>query len=158
MTLYEMTEIARKLYAMFEADQIDEQVVSDTLEGIGIDEKLEDYCKVIRQFEAEAEVYKAEKDRFSAKEKKARKAVERLENAILRYLISAGKDGQKSGVFEVKRSQSRSANIVDASVIPAQYRKPQPDSIDVAGVRKALLNGEQVAGAVLQVNENLSIK
>ena len=158
MTLYEMTEAAKTLYAMLENDEIGEQVVADTLEGMGVGDKLEDYCKVIRQFEADAAAYKAEKDRFANKEKRAKKAVEKLENAIIRYLIAVGKDEQKSGVFEVKRKQTKTANIIDASVIPVQYRKPQPDAIDKASIRTALLNGEQVTGAVLQINESLSIK
>ena len=158
MTLYEMTEAAAHLYAMLEAEEIDEKVVADTLEGMGVGDKLEDCCKVIRQFEADAVAYKAEKERFADKQKRAENAVLRLKNAILGYLLATGKEKQKCGVFEVKRVESKAVNITDENVIPVNFRSPQPDKIDKAGIRKALLTGEQVAGAELQINNNLSIK
>lgn len=158
MTLYEMTNYAKELYALLEADEIDEQVINDTFEAMGVGDKLEDYCKVIRQFEADAAAYKTEKDRFADKQKKAESAVVRLKDAILSYMLATGKEKQKCGVFEVKRGQSKAANIFDEKSIPDAYRIAQPDKIDKASIRKALLNGEQVAGAELQINDNLSIK
>lgn len=158
MTLYEMTEYARLLYEMLQADEIDEETVRDTIEAIGVQDKLEDYCKVIRQFEADAEMFKAEKGRIEAKQKRAENAVARLKNTILLYMNTTNTDKQKCGLFEVKRGQSKAVNITDESLIPAEYKVAQPDKIDKANIRKALLNGEQVAGAEIQVNENISIK
>lgn len=43
MTLYEMTEAARQLKALLEADEIDEQTFSDTIEAIGADDKINAY-------------------------------------------------------------------------------------------------------------------
>lgn len=63
MTLYEMTANAIYLYDLLSNGDIDEQTVNDSLEGMDVAGKLEDYCKVIRQFEADAAAYKAEKDR-----------------------------------------------------------------------------------------------
>lgn len=51
-TLYELTEVSRQLIELFENEEIDEQTLQDTLEAIGVEGKLEDYCKVIRQLEA----------------------------------------------------------------------------------------------------------
>ena len=158
MTLYELTAAGAQLYALLGDEQIDEQTVADTLEAMGVGEKLEDYCKVIRMFEADAAAYKAEKERLSAKQKRAENAIERMTNAISAYLAAVGKTEEKCGVFNVKVSQSKAAQIVDANAIPAQWRKPQPDKIDQAGIRKALIAGEKIAGAVLQINNNVNIK
>lgn len=158
MNLYEMTTAGAELYALFMDGEIDEQTVEDTLAAMGVGDKLEDYCKVIRQFEADAAAYKAEKDRFDEKKKRAEKAIERMQNAIAAYMQTVGKSETRVGVFDIKVSQSKAANIIDANLIPAEYRKPQPDKIDQAGVRKALMNGEQIAGAVLQINNNVKIK
>ena len=158
MTLYEMTTAANELYALLEADEIEESVVADTLEAMGVADKLEDYCKVIRQFEADAVSYKAEKDRFADKQKRAENAVLRLKQAILNYLIVAGVEKQKCGVFEVKRGQSKAVNITDENIIPVEYRVAQPDKIDKSSIRKALLAGEVVAGAEIQLNDNVNIK
>lgn len=158
MTLYELTAEGAQLYALLEDEQIDEQTVNDTLEAMGVGDKLEDYCKVIRMFEADAAAYKAEKDRFAAKLKRAENAIERMEKAISAFFAAVGKTEEKCGVFNIKVSQSKAAQIVDVDAIPAQWRKPQPDKIDQAGIRKALIAGEEIAGAVLQINDNVRIK
>ena len=158
MTLYEMTAAALELYAMLGAEEIDEDTVNDTLEAMGVGDKLEDYCKVIRQFEADAEAFKAEKERFVAKQKRAENAVLRLKGAVKAYMTATGKTKEQCGVFDVKVSQSKAVNILDEAAIPEAYRVPQPDKIDKAGLRKALMAGEAITGAELTVNENISIK
>ena len=158
MTLYEMTETANYLYRLLEDGEIDEQTVEDSLEGLGVDDKLEDYCKVIRQFEADAEAYKAEKDRFAEKQKKAEKAIERLNERIKTYMAVTGEDKKKCGVFDIKLSTSKKVEIVDEAKIVDAYLKPQPAKVDVAAIRAVLMNGGEVAGAVLQTNTNIKIK
>lgn len=158
MNLYEMTETAKYLYRLLEDGEIDEQTVTDTLEGLGVGEKLEDYCKVIRQFEADTAAYAAERARFAAKEKRAEKAIERLQKAVTNYMEVAGKDEQKCGVFDIKISRSKAVSIVDEKKLSGLYLKPQPAKIDVAAIRAVLMNGGEVAGAVLQINTNIKIK
>lgn len=158
MNLYEMTQAAMQLYAMLADEEIDEQTVTDTLDAMGVGDKLEDYCKVIRQFEADAAAFKAEKDRFAAKQKRAENAVLRLKSAMLTYMQTAGEDERQCGVFDVKVSHSRSVNVTNESLIPATYRKPQPDAIDKAGLRKALFAGEVIEGAELVTNDSINIK
>ena len=158
MTLYEMTETANYLYRLLEDGEIDEQTVADSLEGLGVGDKLEDYCKVIRQFEADKAAYAAEKARFADKEKKAEKAIERLKKAITDYMDVAGKTEQKCGLFDIKLSQSKAVSIVDEAKIGQAYLIPQPPRIDKATIRAELMNGGEVAGAVLQINTSLRIK
>lgn len=158
MNLYEMTQTANYLYRLLEDGEIDEKTVTDSLEGLGVGDKLEDYCKVIRQFEADAEAYKAEKDRFAEKQKKAEKSIERLTEAIKNYMAVTGSDKQKCGVFDIKLSTSKKVAIVDEAKISEVYLKPQPAKIDVAAIRAELMNGGEVAGAVLQINTNIKIK
>lgn len=158
MTLYEMTANAQYLYQLLEGGEIDEEVVQDSLESMCVADKLEDYCKVIRQFEADAEAYKAEKDFFAAKEKKARRSVERLQSAIRAYMAVVGKDEERCGKFTVKVGTSKATRIVDGTKIPAEYFIPQPPTIDKAAIRAALLAGGEVAGAELQINHNIKIK
>lgn len=158
MTLYEMTKAANELYELLGAEEIDEQAVEDTLSAMGVGDKLEDYCKVIRQFEADAEAFKREKDRFDKKQKAAENAITRLETAIKNYMTVTGQEKIKCGMFDLKMSQSKAAKITNVSLIPAVFAIEQPAQIDKKAIRKALLAGEQVAGAELLINKNLSIK
>lgn len=157
MTLYEMTANAQYLYQLLEGGEIDEDVVNDSIESMCVAEKLEDYCKVIRQFEADAEAYKAEKDRFAAKQKSAEKAVEKLESAILNYMAVAGKSKERCGLFEIKVRPSKAVAIVDEAKISQEYFIPQPVKIDKAAIRAVLTAGGEVDGAVLQINQNIKI-
>lgn len=158
MTLYEMTANAIYLYDLLSNGDIDEQTVNDSLEGMDVAGKLEDYCKVIRQFEADAAAYKAEKDRLAAKQKKAEEAVERLEAAVLNYMSATNTEKVKCGVFDVKVKQSKAANIVNADEISPEYMIQQPPKIDRAAIRKALMSGKAVDGAELKINYSINIK
>lgn len=158
MTLYEMTANAIYLYDLLSNGDIDEQTVNDSLEGMDVAGKLEDYCKVIRQLEADAAAYKAEKDRLAAKQKKAEEAVERLEAAVLNYMSATNTEKVKCGVFDVKVKQSKAANIVNADEISPEYMIQQPPKIDRAAIRKALMSGKAVDGAELKINYSINIK
>lgn len=158
MTLYEMTANAIYLYDLLSNGDIDEQTVNDSLEGMDVAGKLEDYCKVIRQFEVDAAAYKAEKDRLAAKQKKAEDAVERLEAAVLNYMSATNTEKVKCGVFDVKVKQSKAANIVNADEISPEYMIQQPPKIDRAAIRKALMSGKAVEGAELKINYSINIK
>jgi Arc/MetJ family transcription regulator len=153
-----MTESAKILYEMLQAEEIDEATVQDTIEALGVKDKLEDYCKVIRQFEADAEMLKAEKGRIEAKQKRAENGVARLKNVVLQYMSITGSEKEDCGIFEIKRKQSKAVDIINENLIPAEYRVAQPDKINKAEIRKALLNGEQIEGAAIQINESINIK
>ena len=157
-TLYEMTGIAAQLYALFEADEIDEQTVMDTLEGIGVEGKLEDYCKVIRQLESDAVAYKTEKLRFADKQSKAEKSVERMKETILTYFEVTGSTGEKVGAFDIKLRKSESVVIDDVYKLDdsfVTYQEPKPDK---AAIKKAIKSGVLVSGAHIEEKNNLNIK
>lgn len=158
MTLYEMTGTVLYLYSLFENGDIDEQTVNDTIEGMCVEDKLEDYCKVIRQFEAETEMLKAEETRLAKKREKAEKAIARLEQALLEYMTASNTDKKKCGTFELKVTHSKAVAITDESKIGVAYLVEQPPRIDKAAIRKALMAGESVPGAELKINDSLKVK
>lgn len=158
MTLYEMTEHATQLYELLLTDEIDEQTLNDTLEAIGAGEKLESYCKVIRQLEADASAYKAEKDRLAQKQKQAENAIERMKTAVANYMQAIGKTKADAGVFKVSITETKSTNIIDETKIPQAYIIPQPPKIDKSSIRKALLSGVEIPGVTLQINSGVRIR
>ena len=83
MTLYEMSEGALALYEMFYNGDIDKETLNDTIESFGVEEKLEDYCKLIRRLGADVDVLKVEKARIEQKIKRAENATEKLKKNIL---------------------------------------------------------------------------
>lgn len=157
-TLYEMSEMARALYDMLQAEEIDEQVVKDTIEGMGAEEKVESCCKVIRQFEADLEAYKTEKQRFAEKQSQAEKSIKRLKDNLLMFLTASQQDKIKSGLFTVSKAKSKAVNIIDETLIPEEYLKPQPPKVDKTAIKKAITDGIEVSGAEIITNESVRIK
>lgn len=157
-SLFEMTQAALMLYDLLNQEEIDEQTVADTLESMGADEKVESYCKVIKQLQADADMFKAEQDRITARRKTAENAVERMKAALLDFMTASKKDKITAGTFTVSTAITKAVNILDESKIPEQYLKPQPAKIDKAEISKALKNGEAVAGAELIENKGVRIR
>lgn len=158
MTLYEMTTGAMQLYEMLASGEIDEKTFNDTLEGMGADEKLENYCKVIKQLEADETAFKAEKDRLYKKQQAAAAAITRMKNAIADFLHAKGETKSKAGVFTVALSTSKAVSIADEKKVPARFLVEQSPKIDKAAIRAELMAGGEVAGCELKINEGVRIK
>jgi hypothetical protein len=157
-TLYEMTHIAHTLYELFENEEIDEKTLQDTLEGIGIEGKLEDYCKVIRQFEADAFTYKTEKLRLAEKQKRAENSVERLKNAIITYLSVCGKTKEKAGSFNIGLRKNASVVIDDLLKIDDSYLRYSAPEPNKDAIKRAIKDGIVIEGAHIEENYSVNIK
>lgn len=157
-TLYELTEQATALYELLQSEEIDEQTFNDTLEAMGASEKVEAYCKLIKQLQSDAEMFKSEIDRLTARKKTAENAVDRMKNALLAFLQFSGQDKVKAGSFSVSTATTQAVNITDEKAIPCIYLVEQPPKIDKAGIKKALKAGEEISGAELIDNKGVRIK
>lgn len=158
MNLFEMTVAANELYDLLTSGEIDEQTFADTLEAMGTEEKLESYCKVIRQLEADAEMLKAEKDRIDKKKKTVDNSVLRMKKAVTDFLKAQGTKKASAGTFSVALSTSKAVNILDESKIPARFLVEQAPKIDKSAIRKEMMEGAEIEGCELQVNEGVRIK
>ena len=157
-TLYELTEQANALYALLQAEEIDEQTFADTLDAMGAGEKVESYCKVIKQLQSDVDMFKTEIDRLQARKKTAENGVDRMKNALLAFLQLSGQDKVKAGSFAVSTATTQAVQITNESDIPCVYLVEQPPKIDKAGIKTALKNGETVAGAELVNNVGVRIR
>lgn len=158
MTLYDMIEQGRALYDMLSSEEIDEQTFSDTLESIGVQDKLEAYAKVIKQLKADAEMLKAEKMKLAEKQARAEKAVDRLYSAIIEFMHATGAEKTSAGVFTFRISRSSSVVVDDLSKIPKQFISYAEPKVDKTAVKKAIASGEAVEGCRLEEKEGVQIK
>ena len=155
MTLYEMKQAAINLYEMLQADEIDEQAYNDTMEGIGADEKLEDYIYVIKQYEADNVAIKTEIDRLKANKEKNDKAIERMKKAVVDFMNATGQKKANAGTFKLSLRKSESTVITDETKIPSEYLVPQPPKVDKTAIKKAIKLGIKVDGAVIEIKESV---
>lgn len=158
MYLYEMTVAAKQLYELLANEEIDEQTIADTLEAMGVEEKLEGYCQVIRQYEAEKEMFKAEKERIDKKIKVSENAVNRMKKAVMEYMKASGSTKSTAGTFTVTLSTSKAVNILDESKVPVRFLVEQAPKIDKSAIRQELMSGAEIEGCELKINEGVRIK
>lgn len=157
-TIYEMTEAAAALYEMLQAEEIDEQTLNDTLEAMGAAEKVESYCKIIKQLQSDIEMYKGEIDRLTARKKSAENGVDWMKSALLGFMQASGQDKVKAGSFAVTTATTQAVEITDESAIPCIYLVEQPPKIDKISIKNALKAGEKISGAELVNNTGVRIR
>lgn len=119
-------------------------------------DKLENVALWYKNLLSEAQAFKAEKDIFADKQKRAEKKAESLKN----YLDSALK-GSKFGTVKVDISyrKSTSVNVLDIDKLPEDYKKSVTTvSADKVELAKILKTGIAIEGAELVESNNIQIK
>lgn len=159
MKLYEMVNQYRELMNM--AEDIDNETLLDTLESIGdaIEVKADNTAKMIRTFELEAEMIKAEENRLAERRKAITKKATTLANYLQTQLEMLDVDKIKSPTFTITlRQNPPKVSITDESQIPLQfYTIPQP-VISKSAIANTIKAGIEVPGATLIREKGLQIK
>lgn len=157
-SLYELSTQATALYELLQADAIDELTFKDTLEAMGATDKVESYCKIIKQLQNDVEMFKTEIDRLQQRKKSIENGIDRMKNALLLFMQQSGQEKVKAGTFAVSTATTQAVNITDEKVIPCAYLVEQPPKIDKIGIKNALKAGEEISGAELVNNTGVRIR
>ena len=159
MTLYEMTGAAQQLYELFESGDIPEEAVTDTLEAMGVDGKVEDYCNVIHQLDADTDMYDKEIKRLQAKKKAAVNGIDRMKGALSAYMQACQTKKLAAGTFTLSFRKSEAVVVTNQEALPEKFIKTEiKKTPDKTAIKNALKAGVVVEGAELQENQNLQIK
>lgn len=159
MTLYEMTEAARQLKALLEADEIDEQTFSDTIEAIGADEKIDAYCQIIREYEAEITARKSEIERLRTANDRAEKAIDRMKSALDGFMTASEQSKAKTALFSVSYRSAKSVLITDESRIPERFLTVKTTTApNKTEIKRFISDGGTVDGAEIVESRSIQIK
>ena len=167
MKLYEITGDLLRLQEMLE-DSVEDQALADTLEAVQgeYEVKLENYCKVIRNLEADVDALKAEADRLNSKRAVLNANIERLKKAMFDSMKATNTAKVKGTLFTVAIQKN-------GGVAPINYDKDNkditltlPDELVVVtekpnldAIRELLVAGKTVEGFSLgERGESLRIK
>lgn len=163
MKLYELTGELIQLQEMLELEDVDPQVLTDTMEAVQgeYDFKLESYCKVIKNLDADITSIKAEVDRLNGKKKVLEANIERLKKAMFESMKATGINKVKGQLFTVsiQKNGGKIPVIVDVetSELPDELvtiiEKPNLDAI-----REVLERGESKLAHFGERGETLRIK
>ena len=111
----------------------------------------------MRNLEADEKAFKEEATRLSDCAKRAKEKREYLKEYVDVTLKSMGLRKVETELFKLSYRKSKAVNITSFEELPDDFLKVTT-TIDKAGIRKALTDGEEVAGAELVENTNLQIK
>ncbi|BBW99046.1 siphovirus Gp157 family protein [Geobacillus subterraneus] len=159
MKLYELTENYAKLLEM--AEEMDTDAIVDTLEALqeAIEDKAENIGKLIRNLEADVKVIRDEEKRLAERRQVIENKIERLKSYLQEQLEIAGIEKVKRPTITVSiRKNPPSVDVIDETLIPADFLIPQPAKVDKRAILERLKNGEHVPGAALKQTKGVQIR
>ena len=161
MTIYELTDEYRQLLLWAEEEELDEQTLQDTLEGLDgeIEAKADGYAKVITQLGLDAAGLKNEIERLFVRKKKIENNIDSMKRTLQFAMEATGKKKFKTQLFSFGiQKNPASLKIDDPTKIPAGFFIPQEPKIDNAGIKQALKDGIKYDWCHLESTESLRIR
>ena len=159
MTLYEMTQEQKQLYELMISGEIDEEVYVDTLEGIGIADKIESYCVVENELSGDLQKIESEIERLNAKKKAIENNIKRLRARLGDCLFSMNTTKYNAGTYTVYRRETQQIVIDDPQKIPAEFMTTRvSEAPNKTLIKESIKAGKKIAGAHLQTNQSITIK
>lgn len=157
--LYELTGIFEQLSNM----ELDDETFQDTLDSINFQEDLENnieyFVKMLKNEEADAEMFKREKAAFYEKEKRAKAKVEKYKETIRLAMEMSQKKKVDAGAFKVSLRKAKKVEVLDETKIPLDYMQEKTEYKPMKNeIAKALKAGQDIAGVELIETESLQVK
>lgn len=159
--LYELTNNYETVLNMLYDNEIDEQMILDTLESIEgeIEEKADGYAKIIRELEAMRDAKKEEMYRQQDGAKVLDNRIKLLKQNLFNAMKQTGKTKFATNLFtfNIAKNGGKQTLTIDGDV-PEEFTKTIIEN-DTDKIRQALENGENLPFAHLEPRgESLRIK
>ena len=160
---YEMKEINDIVsFLDNENNELDEQTINDTKESVSLllEEKSNQLELILKDIELKEEKCKEISDFYAKKAKKASERKKALKTLILEAMQGLGtkRIETETGAFTIKNN-TPSLIIDDKSLIPAKFVTIiQSEKIEKNEIKKAIKNGEEIAGVHLETSQSLLIR
>lgn len=164
MTLYELTEDYMNLLELAEDPDIEEDVLRDTMEGIGgaLEDKAEGYAKIIRMLEGDAAACDAESKRLRNKKQTIENNIKRMKAALQYAMEVTGKTKFKTALFSFGIQKNPASVVMDEQYIenvPERFLIRKDPEINRKAIKEAINSGEDLTGlAHLEQTESLRIR
>ena len=137
-------------------DALDELAMMDD----ELEVKAENYIRIIKDKEAEADGFKKEADRLTAKRQAAENVAKRLKQAMLDAMKLAGKVELPTSIGKWKvQANPLSCEVLDINKVPQEWHIKCDDKIDKVGLIKHYkMTGELVDGCEFKQTEGIRFK
>jgi hypothetical protein len=152
MNLFDLTQEAKAILAM---DEIDEQTINDTLEGIGLEDKFSSYSAIIKTLNADSDALAGAIKHLQDKKKSTENKVSRLKAIAMNSMIELNMKKAGDAIHSLTlRAGSQMSRVVhdDTAQFPIEFVS-LIEKFDNAGLKKALKNGSEFKGYHLENGE-----
>ena len=163
-TLYELTGNYLILAEMLDDPDADPITVMDTMDAIEgeLDEKAENYGRIIRNLEAEAEAIRTEVDRLSRRRKTIDNNIDSLKKRLQMAMELTNRPKIDTPLFKFyiqKNAPSVVVDLDDLQDMPMEYLTYHEPTVNKAAIKDALKAGLDLRGiAHLEQSQSLRIR
>ena len=162
-TLYELTGNYITLMDMLDDPEVDPITLMDTLDAVEgeLDEKAENYGRIIRNLEAEAKALKEEADRLSRRKRTIDNNIDSLKKRLQLSMELTGKDAIDTPLFKFRIQKNAPSVVVDLDDLqdmPMEYLTYHEPTVNKAAIKDALKAGEVIEGCRLVEKQSIQIK
>lgn len=146
--LYELSDQYKSFMDMLYDGEADEQLIMDTLESIDgeIEDKADNYAKIIKMMLADAETLKNEEARLYVRRKSLEMRAQRMKDNLQANLEIIGKAKFKTALFSFSVAKNGGKQPLEITEnlgeIPGKYLIPQPPVPDKEAIRQLLAEKE----------------
>jgi hypothetical protein len=161
--VYEIVEKYLQVENLLE-EQEEGSVAYDTIESVladtegELEEKLEYLTKIQKNYEAQAEMFKAEKDRLVKKQQSSTNKAKNLKGFLEHILLTTGKRKLETGIFTLSiQKNPPSLHIDNEDIIPDQFWKVER-KVNSTDLKKWIKDGNELEGVRLVQGEGIRIK
>ena len=162
MTLYEISDDYAAVLDRLDAAETPEEQEALLAELDALDHdlefKAEAYARIMRNKAAEAEMFKAEKERLARSQKAAENVRDRMKAGMLDTMQRLGISEINTGIGKWRiQANSWSCTVIDERDVPEEYHIPQPDKIDSRAIIDHFKQtGELIPG--VEVTQGMGIR
>ena len=166
-SLYDLTGDYAKFAEYMEQVELEpemQEALEDALNNLGedIEIKLENYAKIIKNFESDIAGLKAEEERLAKKRKAMENSIKNMKQRITEAMIRTGKVDIKGELFKFKVQANPPAVVMDVNYIedvPEKYLIAQDPKIDKKKLAEDLKAGVELEGvAHLEASASVRIR
>ena len=162
--IYELTESIRLLWDLMDQGELDDDVLKDAMMNSQEDlkDKLEGYCKFIRQMESDVDGISVEIKRLQDRKAVLKNTIEKSKKVMQMAMETAGEKKVKGQIFTISIQANPESVVLDEPYIeniPPEYLEVKEPDVDKAKLKEDLKNGVNLEGiAHLEQNYGLRIR
>ena len=163
-TLYELTGNYITLMDMLDDPDVDPITLMDTLDAVEgeLDEKAENYGRIIRNLEAEAKALKEEADRLSRRKRTIDNNIDSLKKRLQMAMELTNRPKIDTPLFKFyiqKNAPSVVVDLDDLQDMPMEYLTYHEPTVNKTALKDALKAGLDLTGiAHLEQSQSLRIR